>query len=89
MPRFEPLSEQALETIEGGVERLAAEVGVRFDHPRALELFAEAGQSVEDGVVKFDRGFLKQLTQTTPARSARDTRCARERSFVHTAAASP
>src|SRR5258706_477270 len=31
----------------------------------------------------------KQFTQTTPARSARDTRWARETSFVHTAAARP
>jgi len=67
MPRFEPLSEQALGTIEAGVERLAAEVGVRFDHPRALELFAEAGQSVEEGVVRFDRGFLRAQAALAPA----------------------
>jgi trimethylamine--corrinoid protein Co-methyltransferase len=66
MPRFEPLSEDAIETIEGGVDRLAAEVGVRFDHPRALELFEEAGQSVEDGVVRFDRGFLRAQAALAP-----------------------
>ena len=33
MPRFEPLSEDALATIDRGVDRLAAEVGVQFDHP--------------------------------------------------------
>src|SRR4051812_38892956 len=67
MPRFEPLSEEALATIEAGVDRLAAEVGVRFDHPRALELFREAGQSVADGVVTFDRGFLRAQAAQAPA----------------------
>jgi trimethylamine---corrinoid protein Co-methyltransferase len=70
MPRFEPLSEEAIETIEAGVDRLAAEVGVRFDHPRALELFEEAGQSVEDGVVRFDRGFLRAQAALAPAEFA-------------------
>jgi len=67
MPRFEPLSGEALETIEAGVDRLAGEVGVRFDHPRALELFEEAGQTVEDGVVRFDGGFLRAQAALAPA----------------------
>jgi trimethylamine---corrinoid protein Co-methyltransferase len=67
MPRFEPLSEEALETIDAGVDRLAGEVGVRFDHPRALELFEEAGQTVEDGVVRFDGGFLRAQAALAPA----------------------
>jgi trimethylamine--corrinoid protein Co-methyltransferase len=67
MPRFEPLSEDALATIEAGADRLAAEIGVRFDHPRALELFEAAGQSVEDGVVRFDRGFLRAQAALAPS----------------------
>src|SRR5205814_1572728 len=67
MPRFEPLSEEALATIEAGVDRLAAEVGVRFDDPRALELFGGAGRSVEDGVVRSDRGFLGTQAALAPA----------------------
>ncbi|MEO9173916.1 MAG: hypothetical protein ABI317_00275, partial [Gaiellales bacterium] len=39
MPRFEPLSEEALAIIDAGVDRLAAEVGVQFDHPDAIEHF--------------------------------------------------
>src|SRR3954463_13690673 len=58
MPRFEPLSEAALATIDAGVERLAREIGVQFDHPRALELFREAGQTVEGSCVRFDPEFL-------------------------------
>ncbi len=66
LPRFEPLSEQALDTIERGAERLAAEVGVQFDHPRALELFAEAGQTVEGDTVRFDPGFLRAQAAKAP-----------------------
>jgi trimethylamine--corrinoid protein Co-methyltransferase len=67
MPRYEPLSEEALQTIEGGVERLAAEVGVQFDHPRALELFREVGQTVDDTCVRFDPGFLRAQAELAPS----------------------
>lgn len=66
MPRFEPLSEEALATIDCGVDRLAAEVGVQFDHPRALELFRDAGQSVEGELVRFDPGFLRSKAALAP-----------------------
>ncbi len=74
MPRYEPLSEQALATIEAGVERLAREVGVQFDDPRALALFAEAGQTVDGETVRFDPGFLR-----AQARAAGVHACARVR----------
>ena len=67
MPRFEPLSEDALATIEGGWERLGSEVGVRFDHPRAIELFQAAGQTVDGPVVRFDPGFLAAQAALAPA----------------------
>jgi trimethylamine--corrinoid protein Co-methyltransferase len=67
MPRFEPLSEDALATIDAGVERLAAEVGVQFDHPRALELFREAGQTVDESTVRFDPGFLRAQAALAPS----------------------
>jgi trimethylamine--corrinoid protein Co-methyltransferase len=66
MPRFEPLSEEALVTIEAGAERLAAEVGVQFDHPRALELFRAAGQDVEESRVRFEPGFLRSRAGLAP-----------------------
>jgi trimethylamine---corrinoid protein Co-methyltransferase len=66
LPRFEPLSEDALATIEAGAERLAAEVGVQFDHPLALELFREAGQTVEDSTVRFEPGFLRAQAALAP-----------------------
>ncbi|MEA2484272.1 MAG: trimethylamine---corrinoid protein Co-methyltransferase [Thermoleophilaceae bacterium] len=67
LPRFEPLSEQSLATIDAGVERLATEVGVQFDHPRALELFAAAGQTVDGATVRFDPGFLRAQAALAPA----------------------
>lgn len=67
MPRYEVLTEDALETIDRGWERLAAEVGVQFDHPRALELFRSAGQTVEDDVVRFEPGFLRAQAAHAPA----------------------
>jgi trimethylamine--corrinoid protein Co-methyltransferase len=67
MPRFEPLSPEALATIDAGVDRLAAEVGVQFDHPKALELFAEAGQTVEGTTVRFDPGFLRARAALAPS----------------------
>src|SRR4051794_14837890 len=74
MPRFEPLSEDALATIDAGVDRLAAEVGVQFDHPRALELFREAGQTVDDSCVRFDPGFLRAQASRARAESPRRAR---------------
>jgi trimethylamine--corrinoid protein Co-methyltransferase len=67
MPRFEVLSAEALATLEGGWERLATEVGLRFDHPRALDLFRAAGQTVEEDLVRFDPGFLRAQAAQAPA----------------------
>jgi trimethylamine--corrinoid protein Co-methyltransferase len=67
MPRFEVLSADALDTLEGGWERLATEVGLRFDHPRAVDLFRAAGQSVDGDLVRFDPGFLRAQAAQAPA----------------------
>ena len=40
---------------------------MRFDHPRALELFREAGQTVDDEVVRFDPDFLQAMADAAPA----------------------
>jgi trimethylamine--corrinoid protein Co-methyltransferase len=66
MPRFEPLSDDALDTIERGVDRLAAEVGVQFDHPAAIERFRSAGQTIVDRTVHFDPGFLRAQAALAP-----------------------
>ncbi len=65
-PRFEPLSEDALATLDEGVGRLASEVGVQFDHPRALDLFRDADQTVDGDTVHFDPGFLRAQAALAP-----------------------
>ena len=68
MPRYEPLSEEALALIHAGWERLGREVGVRFDNEEALRLFREAGQTVDDdGTVRFDPDFLLAQAGLAPA----------------------
>ncbi len=71
MPRYEPLSEEALATIDRGWERVAREIGVQFDHPRALELFGAAGQTVDGDTVRLRPGL------PAGAGSARAQACSR------------
>jgi trimethylamine---corrinoid protein Co-methyltransferase len=67
MPRWEVLGDEAMAAIERGWERLARDIGVRFDHPRALQLFAEAGQTVDGERVRFDPGFLRAQAKLAPS----------------------
>ena len=66
MPRYEPLSEEALATIDAGVERLAARGRRPVRPPEALELFREAGQTVDGDTVRFDPGFLRAQAALAP-----------------------
>ena len=67
MPRYEILSEDAMSTLDGGWRRLVSEIGVEFGNPRALELFRQAGQKVEDdGVVHFDPDFVLEQVAKAP-----------------------
>ncbi len=67
MPRYEPLSADALATIHAGWKRLGKEVGVQFDNEQALQLFRAAGQTVDDdGTVHFDPEFLLAQAAKAP-----------------------
>ena len=67
LPRYEILSADAMDVLEGGWRRLIAEVGVRFDHPDALARFRAAGQDVgDDGVVRFDPDFVLEQVALAP-----------------------
>ena len=67
MPRYEILSEEAMTTIERGWRRLMSEVGVRFDHRGAQQLFRRAGQDVDDeGVVRLDPDFVLEQIALAP-----------------------
>ncbi len=66
MPRYEILSAADLETIERGWRRIVHEIGIQFDHPEALRLFAEAGQRIEGDVVHLDPDFVLARIASSP-----------------------
>jgi trimethylamine--corrinoid protein Co-methyltransferase len=67
MARYEVLSEDAMATIERGWRRLLQDIGIAFHHPEALRRFREAGQIVEDDVVRLDPDFVLELIAGAPS----------------------
>ncbi|MGZ4427935.1 MAG: trimethylamine methyltransferase family protein [Nocardioidaceae bacterium] len=67
MPRYEILSEDAMAKLDAGWRRLVTEIGVEFDSDRALELFRQAGQKVEDQTVFLDPDFVLEQVAKAPA----------------------
>src|ERR1700748_1212477 len=66
MPRYEILSEEAMATLDTGWRRLMSEIGVEFMDDRALELFRQAGQKVEDKTVFLDPDFALEQVAKAP-----------------------
>jgi trimethylamine--corrinoid protein Co-methyltransferase len=66
MPRYEILSEEAIGVLDKGWRRLVSEIGVEFTSERALELFRQAGQKVEDDNVKFDPDWVMEQVAKAP-----------------------
>ncbi|MCE3552721.1 trimethylamine methyltransferase family protein [Pseudonocardia sp. RS11V-5] len=70
MPRYEILSPDAMDTLDTGWRRLVSEIGVEFGSARALELFRQAGQKVEEsdghGIVRFDPDFVLEQVAKAP-----------------------
>lgn len=66
MPRYEVLSEDAMASLDKGWRRLMSEIGVEFMSDRALALFAEAGQRVEDNKVFLDPDFVLEQVAKAP-----------------------
>jgi trimethylamine--corrinoid protein Co-methyltransferase len=67
MPRYEILSSEALETLDKGWRRLMTEIGVEFMDDRALDLFRQAGQRVEDRAVFLDPDFVLEQVAKAPS----------------------
>lgn len=67
MPRYEVLSEDAMATLDKGWRRLMSEIGVEFMDDRALELFRQAGQKVEENKVFLDPDFVLEQVAKAPA----------------------
>src|SRR4051794_6793847 len=66
MPRYEILSEDAMAKLDAGWRRLVTEIGVEFDSDRALALFREAGQKVEDQKVFLDPEWVLEQVAKAP-----------------------
>jgi trimethylamine---corrinoid protein Co-methyltransferase len=66
MPRYEILSADAMDKLDQGWRRLVTEIGVQFMSQRALDLFREAGQRVEDNTVFFDPEFILAQVAKAP-----------------------
>src|SRR5262245_24677013 len=66
MPRYEVLSADAMAKLDAGWRRLVSEVGVEFMDERALTLFRNAGQKVEDNTVFLDPDFVLEQVAKAP-----------------------
>ncbi len=66
MPRYEILSAEALDRLDQGWRRLVTEIGVEFMSDRALTLFREAGQKVEENKVFLDPEFVLAQVAKAP-----------------------
>jgi trimethylamine--corrinoid protein Co-methyltransferase len=67
MPRYEILSEDAIDTLDRGWRRIVSELGIEFLLPEAVELFRAAGQTVEgDHLVKLDPEFILEQVAKAP-----------------------
>jgi trimethylamine---corrinoid protein Co-methyltransferase len=66
MPRYEILSEDAMATLDRGWRRIISEIGVEFILPEAVEAFRQAGQKVEDAVVKLEPEFVLEQVAKAP-----------------------
>src|SRR5438874_8546827 len=67
MPRYEILSEEAMDILDRGWRRIVSEIGVEFILPEAVEVFRDAGQTVEDAVVKLDPDFVLEQVAKAPS----------------------
>jgi trimethylamine---corrinoid protein Co-methyltransferase len=66
MARYELLSPDAVEILDRGWRRIVSEIGVQFVKPEAVELFRQAGQTVEDQTVKLDPDFVLEQVAKAP-----------------------
>lgn len=66
MPRYEILSPEAVEVLDGGWRRIVSQLGVQFAKPEAVELFAKAGQKVDGEVVFLDPEFVLEQVSKAP-----------------------
>ncbi len=67
MPRYEILSEDAMDVIDRGWRRLVSEIGVEFLLPEAVDVLVKAGQTLEDeNRIRFDPEFILEQVAKAP-----------------------
>jgi trimethylamine--corrinoid protein Co-methyltransferase len=67
MPRYEILSEDAIDVLDRGWRRIVSELGIEFMLPEAVEYFRKAGQTVEgENLVKLDPDFVLEQVAKAP-----------------------
>ena len=81
MPRYEILSGDAMDKLDAGWRRIVTEIGVEFMSERALDLFREAGQRVEDNTVFLDPEFI--LAQVAKAPKEFDVHARNPANTIH------
>lgn len=81
MPRYEILSADAMAQLDAGWRRLVTEIGVEFMSDRALDLFREAGQRVEENTVFLDPEFV--LAQVALAPREFDVQASNRANDIH------
>ncbi len=75
IPFYEILGEEGLVSIETHAETILTEIGVEFrGDAEALRLFEAAGADVDGVRVRFERGLVRSLIATTPARFTQHAR---------------
>jgi trimethylamine---corrinoid protein Co-methyltransferase len=67
MPRYEILSEEAMDRLDKGWRRIVSELGVEFMLPEAVEYFEKAGQRVEGEKVFLDPEFVLEQVSKAPS----------------------
>ncbi|MFN2629707.1 MAG: trimethylamine methyltransferase family protein [Gaiellaceae bacterium] len=66
MPRYEVLSEEAMETLDRGWRRIVSELGIEFLSDEVLDAFRKSGMPVEGQNVKFDPDFIMEQVAKAP-----------------------
>jgi trimethylamine---corrinoid protein Co-methyltransferase len=67
IPPYELLGEEGLALVESTADRLLAEIGMEIrDDAESLQLFRNAGASVDGVTVRFDPGHVRALCGTAP-----------------------
>jgi trimethylamine--corrinoid protein Co-methyltransferase len=75
IPPYDILSEESLEKIEATADRILAEIGIEFrDDDDAIALWKKAGAKVDGLKVTFEKGMLREIVSSAPARLTQHAR---------------